>query len=151
MKLPNKLELKLSIDLEAIIKAVEDSKTLEDNELVFAKLSQFAFDRKQVDAFNDAFEEVERMVKQVINDKAKALYGPEWKAIAGKGYKISRSPTGSMYEISDPSKVDDKFLKVKLSTDSKAVDEFIKANSKLPEGLIYAPNRGESIRIKIND
>lgn len=145
------LKLNISINLESITKAVEESKTLDDNELLFAQLSSFALDRKQVDAFNEAFEEVERMVKQVINDKAKALYGSHWKAISGTGYKITRSNTGSTYEISEPEKVEDSFLKVKFSVNSREVENYIKANSKLPEGLIYNPNRSESIRIKIEN
>lgn len=145
------LELTIKVDLEAITKAVEESKTLEDNELLFAKLSAFAFDKKQVEAFNDAFEQVERMVKQVINDKAKALYGPNWTAIKGQNYKITRSLTGSVYQILDLEKVPEDILKVKMDIDSKKVNDYVKANSKLPEGLTVNPNRNESLRIMVKE
>lgn len=143
------LELTIKVDLEAITKAVEESKTLEDNELLFAKLSSFAFEKKQVEAFNDAFEQVERMVKQVINDKAKALYGPNWMAIKGQNYKITRSLTGSVYQILDLEKVPEDILKVKMDIDSDKVKDYVKANSKLPEGLTVNPNRSESLRITV--
>lgn len=143
------LKLSIEIDLEAITKAVEDSKTLEDNELLFGKLSAFAFDKKQVEVFNEAFENVERMVKQVINDKAKALYGSNWTAIKGSNYKITRSLTGSVYQILDVDKVPEDILKVKIDIDSKKVNDYVKANSKLPEGLTVNPNRSESIRLSV--
>lgn len=144
------LELTLKVDLEAITKAVEASKTLDDNELLFAKLSAFALDKKQVDAFNEAFEGIERMVKRVINDKAKALYGPNWTAIKGSNYKITRSLTGSVYQILELEKVPEDLLKVKIEVESKKVEDFVKANSKLPEGLTYNPSRNESLRITVN-
>lgn len=143
------LELTIKVDLEAITKAVEESKTLEDNELLFAKLSSFAFEKKQVEAFNDAFEQAERMVKQVINDKAKALYGPNWTAIKGSNYKITRNLTGSVYQILDLEKVPEDILKVKMDIDNDKVKDYVKANSKLPEGLTVNPNRSESLRITV--
>lgn len=143
------LELTIKVDLEAITKAVEDSKNLEDNELLFGKLSAFAFEKKQVEAFNEAFENVERMVKQVINDKAKALYGANWTAIKGSNYKITRSLTGSVYQIIDLEKVPENILKVKMDIDSKKVNDYVKANSKLPDGLTVNPNRSESVRITV--
>lgn len=142
-----KLELNLSIDLETITKAVEDSKTLEDNELIFAKLSQIAFNKKQITALLETFDEVERTVKQVINDKAKALYGPNWKIVKGHGYSITKSPTGSVYQISGEPKPE--FVEIKLSPKTEAIEEFIKANSTLPEGIAVNPTRNESIRIMV--
>lgn len=142
-----KLELNISIDVDAITKAVKASKTLEDNELIFAKLSAIAFDKAQVAAFTDAFEKIEREVKQIINDKAKVLYGPEWTAVKGTGYKISRSLTGSVYEISGEPKSE--FLDIKIAPKTKAIDNFIKAKSTLPDGIAYNPNRSDSIRITV--
>mgnify|MGYP001613831070 CR=1 FL=1 len=144
------LELSLLIDLEGITKAVENSKNLNDNELVFANLSKIAFDRKQLDALNDAFEEVERMVKQAISSKAKALYGDDWQVIKGDGYKIGRSFTGSVYELIDPDKVDPAYLKVKFTPDTKAIEIYRETNDKLPDGVTINEQRNESIRIAVN-
>ena len=144
-----KLDLNLSIDVESIVKSIAESKTLEDNELIFAKLSQIAFDKAQIAVFLDTFEKIEREVKQAVNDKAKSLYGTEWTAVKGQGYKITRSFTGSVYEIvGEP---DSEFLDIKISPKSKAIEVFVKAKSTLPKGITYNPNRGESIRITVND
>lgn len=142
-----KLELSISVDLEAITKAVEESKTLEDNDKLFGQLASFAFDKQQVAIFNDAFEKIEREVKQVINDKAKSLYGADWKAIKGTGYKISRSMTGSIYEITGEPKPE--FVDIKITPKTKTIEDFIKAKSTLPDGIAYNPNRNESIRISV--
>lgn len=144
----NKLELNLLIDLKAITAAVEASKTLEDNETIFGLLAGFAYDKKAVEAFLEAFEAVEREIKQVINDKAKSLYGTEWTAIKGHGYKLSRSYTGDVYIMSGTPPP--QFVKIKRSLDTKLVNQYVKAEGKLPRGVDYSDVRGERIGIKVD-
>lgn len=145
-----KLSLNIEINLEPIVKAIEGSKTLDDNELLFAQLSAIEFDKEQINLLQESFDKVYKEIKQVINDKAKALYGPKWSAIQGKNYKITRSLTGSVYQIIDLDKIPEDLLKVEMTVESKLVEDYIKSNSKLPEGLGYNPNRNESLRIKVN-
>jgi len=81
--------------------------------------------------------------------RPKALYGPQWQAIKGEGYKITRSYTGSIYEVTgEPAP---ELIEIKKSIKSKLVDEYVKAEGKLPEGIGYNPNRGEAIRITVKD
>ena len=94
-------------------------------------------------------DKLELEIKAEINAKAKALYGPNWKAIKGDGYKITRSSTGSIYEITgEPAP---ELVEIKRSLKSKLVDEYVKAKGQLPEGVGYNPIRGQAIRITVKD
>jgi hypothetical protein len=145
------ITINLSIDLDAITEAVENSGNLNDNQEVFKQLAVIQKAKDQLGEAADAITSIESTVKSTINSKAKALYGDEWAAIKGDGYKITRSGTGPVYEIVDTKAVADNFLKKKVTVDSDAVKDFIKANNTLPTGTDYTKQRGESIRITIQD
>lgn len=137
------------VDTEMVSTIIQQSKDLQGTD-VFEKLSQFQEVKNSLGDAADTLKSLEAEVKSLINSKAKALFGVEWKAIAGHGFKITRSGTGSVYESPEIDKVDKNFVEVKKSLNSKAVDEFIKENSKLPNGIMYNPRRGEQIRITVN-
>lgn len=145
----NKVTISAEIDLTAIKKIVDEALSLEDNAAIFAKLAEFATVKHQLDDAMDAIKSVEAEVKGMINAKAKELYGPNWQAIAGPGYKISRSFTGAKYD--HIGKASEEFIIIKQSVDSKAVDNYVKAHSELPEGIAVNSARGESIRMTIKD
>jgi hypothetical protein len=145
----DRLELQISINTDRIESIIRKSKDLQNDERVFSELSWLMDNKKAVDQMNEEWEVFERKIKQALNDKAKDLLGPEWKALDGDGFSLRRSMTGSVYQLTDPDKVDDKLLEVKLSVKTKEVENYIKANSKLPVGLSYNPNRNEQIRIKL--
>ena len=142
-------ELHISIDGDRIEKVIQDSKDLPADEKVFKELAWLTENKKAINELLDEWEALDRQVKQALNDKAKTLLGPEWKALDGNGFSLRRSLTGSIYQLTDPEKVPDKLLEVKLTVKSKEVENYIKANSKLPVGLSYNPNRNEQIRIKL--
>ena len=144
-----KVELHKVIDADSIEKTIRKSKDLQNDESVFSDLAWLMDNKRMVDNLLDEWEDLERKIKQALNDKAKGLLGPNWKALDGDGFKLRRSLTGSVYEMSEPDKVDDEFVEVKLSVKTKEVETNIKENSKLPEGLSYNPKRNESIRISI--
>jgi hypothetical protein len=141
------LKLELDLDFAGISDRLEKAEKLEDNELLFGALAMIDFEKRKLAAANEAFEAVEREVKQKINDKANALYGTNWAAIKGNGYKITKSSVGSVYTIVGQTGED--FVEVKLAPKTKAINDFVKAHSTLPEGIEYNPNRGESIRITV--
>jgi hypothetical protein len=142
-------ELHISIDGDRIEKVIQDSKDLPADEKVFKELAWLTENKKAINELLDEWEALDRQVKQALNDKAKTLLGPEWKALDGNGFSLRRSLTGSIYQLTDPEKVPDKLLEVKLTVKSKEVENYIKANSKLPDGLSYNPNRNEQIAIKL--
>lgn len=144
-----KITINAELDLEAIEKIAEEALSLDDNAALFAKLAEFATVKHQLDDALDAIKKVEADIKGIINAKAKALYGPNWQAIAGPGYKISRSFTGAKYE--QVGAAPEEFIIIKQSVDSKAVDNFVKGNSALPEGIAVNQSRGESIRMTIKE
>lgn len=145
----NKIIINAELDLEALQKIADDALTLDDNAELFAKLAEFATAKGQIDEALDAIKRAEVQVKGIINAKAKQLYGNNWQAIAGPGYKISRSFTGAKYEQTGAAP--EQFIIIKQSVDSKAVDNYVKANSALPEGIEINQARGESIRITVKE
>jgi hypothetical protein len=145
----SKIELHISIDVDRIEKTIRKSKDLQLDEQVFHELSWLMDNKKAVDELNDQWEAVEKTIKQALNDKAKALLGPQWKALDGDGFSLRRSLTGAIYQIADAEKIPEALLDVKLTVKSKEVENYIKANSKLPDGLSYNPNRNEQIAIKL--
>ena len=94
-------------------------------------------------------EKHESAAKMIINARAKQLYGSDWQAIAGDGFKISRSFTGAVYTLNPDYNTPKKFLKIVTSVDAKAVDAYRDEKNKLPVGVELNPTRGESIRITI--
>lgn len=142
-------EINIRIDEERIEKIIRKSKNLQTDEAVFSEIAWIMDNKRVIDEMNEVWEELERKVKQALNDKAKELLGKDWTALDGDGFSLRRSLTGSVYTLTDPDKVPEDLLDVKISVKSKEVDNYIKANSKLPDGLSYNPNRNESIRIKL--
>lgn len=145
----NKVIISAEIDIDAIKKIADEALSLDDNAAIFAKLAEFAHVKGQLDDALDAIKTAEAEIKGIINAKAKQLYGPNWQAISGAGYKISRSFTGAKYE--QIGAAPEEFIVIKQSVDSKAVDNYVKANSALPEGIAVNQSRGESIRMTIKD
>jgi len=145
----DKFELHIILDAGRIESVIRKSKDMQTDEKILHELSWLMEGKQAVDNLVDEWEALERKIKQALNDKAKTLLGPEWKALDGDGFSLRRSMTGSVYQLTDPDKVDDKLLEVKLSVKTKEVENYIKANSKLPEGLSFNPSRNEQIRIKL--
>lgn len=145
----SKIELRISIDVEEIEQTIAKSKDLANDEQGFLAISELMKAKEQLDNVNAQWDEVERTIKEALNRKAKALLGKEWTALNGQGFQLRRSLTGTVYQLTDPFKVPKELLEEKITVDTKAVSDYIKANSKLPEGLSYNPNRNESIRIKL--
>jgi len=143
------IEIQATINLDQLKQVVEDSKDLNDNKELFNKLVEVQRVKDQVGEILDQLTSVEQEVKGLINSKANSLYGNEWSAIKGDGYKITKSGTGAVFAIAG--KVQKKFLVIKESLDTKAVNAYIKEKGKLPTGVDYNLSRGHSIRITVND
>lgn len=143
----SKISIVIDIDPDKLTDLIGKAKDLNDNNKVFATLSKV---RKPMADLKDALETIEaieRDIKQAISDKARALYGNDWKVISGTGYKIGRQLSGAVYEMNG--EPDERFLVIKKSIDSKAVTEYVKGEGKLPKGITAATNRTESIRITL--
>jgi hypothetical protein len=139
----------LEIDIDTLRQALESAPKLDDESAVFEQLSLVARSKSLI---NDALEQVERieqLAKQIINSKAKELYGRDWVVIKGDGYKINRVLGGAVYEINGIPKKD--FIVVKESPDTKKIEIYREINSKLPDGISLNEHRSESIRIKVNE
>lgn len=145
------VKIEAEFDLTELQKTVNDALDLKDNATLFGQLAAIAKAKAEVADLKDAIDKIEADAKGLINAKAKALYGDNWQAIAGPGYKISRSFTGSKYDIVDPEKVAPELLVVKYSVDSKAVENVVKATSELPQGIEVNQARGESIRLTVKE
>jgi len=145
----DKIELHIVIDADHIEKVIRKTKDLQNDEEVFSELAWLMDNKRMVDNLVDEWEDLERKIKQALNDKAKGLLGPNWKALDGDGFSLRRSLTGTVYQISDADKIPDDLIEAKLSVKTKEVEKYIKENSKLPEGLAYNPKRNEQIRITI--
>lgn len=145
----NIVKLELEINVDELKDIITDSKDLNDNEQLFSNLVQFARAKKQIGSLLDQIISIEEEAKGLIKSKAQALYGDGWQAIKGKGYKISRSETGSVFAVEG--KPPKEFLIVKESLDTHLVEAYIKETGKLPKGISYNPSRGTSIRITVSN
>lgn len=135
------------INVDELKKSVENASKIADAEEFFKQMSAVAGIKKLLKNALEDIEGVETDAKGLINSKAKAEYGADWQVIAGDGFKITRSKTGDLYLVNgNPNK---QFIKVKTSVDSKAVEEFVAKNDKLPAGIEINDQRGESLRITI--
>lgn len=142
------ININASFDLQELRDSIQSVDRVEDAEAFFEQLTRISKAKAELAALSDALASVEQEAKGLINAKAKALYGEDWQTVKGHGFKITRSRTGAVYDITG--KPQAKFVKVKKSVDSKAVEEFIVRNDgKLPAGIDYNPKRGESIRITV--
>jgi len=143
------IKIDLEINLEEIKDTITEAIDLNDNEQLFSKLVEVYRAKKKINDVIDQLISIETEVKGLIKSKADALYGNEWSAIKGKDYKITKSGTGSVFNI--VGKAPKQFLVIKESLDSKLVENFIKETGKLPKGIEYNPSRGYSIRVSVSD
>jgi len=134
-----------AIDIGALKKAVEEATKLEDDQDFFLQMGSVAGLKKLVKDVLEEVEAVEQDVKGLVNTKAKALYGNDWQVISGDHFKITRSKTGDLYLINGTPAP--QFIKVKKSVDSRAIEEYVAKNDKLPKGIEINDQRGESLRI----
>ena len=139
----------LDFDMSALREIIWESGSLNDNHDLFSKLSEVQILKSEYKDLGDKIATLESDIKQAINGRAKQLYGATWQTIAGDGYKVNRQSTGSVYGIMADVEPGKKFLKIKKEIDKDAVETYMKENSKLPKGIEYNPNRGESIVIRI--
>jgi len=145
------IEIDIKIDDQEVKDSLEGFVSYQDNEELFSKLSSIATAKKQLTDALEQVESIEKQAKGIINSKAKTLYGTDWKVIAGKGYKITRSKTGAVYMINPDIKVSKKFLKVVESVNTEAVELALEKTEKLPKGIEYNSKRGESLRITVDE
>lgn len=144
-----KVKLEAEFDLDTLRKQIESSKTIKGDEAYFEQLSQMQAVKLELKALEDELMSVEAEAKGLINSKAKSLYGDNWQVIQGENFKITRSKTGDVYLINGSP--NSKFIKIKKSVDSKAVDDYVVEKGSLPTGIEVNDQRGESIQVKIND
>lgn len=144
------IELNIKIDDEKLEKTIADAEQLSDNDKVFASLTEVVKAKKELEDALEVVARLETKAKQDIDAKAKSLYGNDWQAIAGTGYKITRSFTGAVYIINPDQRPDKKYLKVTESIDTAKVKAAIELNDgKLPKGIELNPHRNTSIRITL--
>lgn len=148
--LEDKITIQAEFDLEALRKSIANVKDIEHAEKFFEQLTEITKAKQQLAEIEDRLKTVEAEAKGLINAKAKALYGNDWKAIKGHGFKISRRETGDLFLINGKPKKE--FIKIKESVDSTVVKaHLIKNDGKLPKGIEYNPDRGESITIRVEN
>lgn len=145
----NVVKIEAEFDLDAIKDEIQASKKITGNEAYFKQLARIQSVKNQIKLLEDQLITVDQEAKGLINNKAKALFGDNWQVIKGDNFKITRSQTGDVYVITDAASP--KFVKVKKSVDTKAVEEYVTQHSKLPKGIEVNDQRGESIRISVSD
>lgn len=144
------IELNIKIDDEKLEKTINNAEQLSDNDKVFASLTEVVKAKKELEDALEVVARLEAKAKQDIDAKAKSLYGNDWQAIAGTGYKITRSFTGAVYIINPDQRPDKKYLKVTESIDTAKVKAAIELNDgKLPKGIEINPHRNTLIRITL--
>lgn len=143
------ITLNYKLDEESLAKSINEAIKLEDNEQMFNNLCEVKRAKMELENALEELDKIEIIAKGLINSKAKQLYGNDWQTIAGNGYKITRSKTGSIYILNPMVKANKKFLEIKETINSKAVDAEIEKSGKLPKGIEVNPNRGESIRVAL--
>ncbi len=141
--------LNIEIDIKAIGEAINGAADLNDNDAIFAALASFSAPQKQLKAALDEITKIESAAKGAIKSHAQALYGDDWDAIKGHGYKVTRQPTGAVFTVTGKPKKE--FIKTTVSVDTKKVEEFTKANGKLPAGIELNKNRGDSLRVSVDE
>lgn len=149
VNVPKVLEM-LGLNLDQFKQVIDNIKDVDTDEDFFKGLSAIAIAKE---VLGDALEVVlgyEIQSKGLINAKAKILYGPDWQVIKGEHFKISRSFSGAVYEISDEDKVESDFVKVKIGPNAKTIETFRETHdNKLPDGVALNEHRSESIRIAV--
>jgi hypothetical protein len=143
------IDIELKVDIKKLRETIESALDLNDNQQLFEQLIEFERVKKQVADIVDSIKSIEVDAKGLIASKANALYTDKWEAIKGKHYKITKSPTGSVFIIDG--EPENEFVVIKKSLDTKLVNNYIKDNGKLPSGVQYNDARGTSIRINVSD
>lgn len=141
------MKIEANIDLDAFREALDSSKKITGDEDYFTTLSGIQAIKKDVKDVLEQVESLEAEAKGLIDNKAKALLGDNWQVIDGEKVKIVKSPTGSVYELTDTASP--KFIITKKSVNTDEVDAFVEKNAKLPKGIMLNPKRGSSIRINL--
>lgn len=144
-----KVEINYTIEPEKFAESIAEAEKLEDNQQMIEQLTTITKAKNELKDLLEIVEKHESAAKMIINARAKQLYGSDWQAIAGDGFKISRSFTGAVYTLNPDYNTPKKFLKIVTSVDAKAVDAYRDEKNKLPVGVELNPTRGESIRITI--
>lgn len=139
----------IKIDDEALKSSIFEATDLNDNEAMFAKLTEISKAKKELADALDQISSLESLAKNEIDNRAKTLYGNDWQAIAGSGYKISKSYTGAVYNISPDVKPAKKYLVIKESINTKVVEAELEVSGKLPKGIEPNKSRGTMIRISL--
>lgn len=143
-----KQTITFEFDPDELKAEIENADSLENNVAVFKQLSRIAKVKAELGVAQDIIKSLEAQAKVEINNRAKATISPNWQVIAGDGYKITRSSTGTKYDVADPEKAKD-YVKVEIKPDSEKIKAFQEANSTLPDGIALNPERGETIRITV--
>lgn len=147
----DEIDINIKVNLKDIRETIESALTLEDNQEIFNKLIEFERTKKKISDYLDLIKSIESDVKGIINSKANQLYTEKWECIKGENYKITKSMTGSVYNIDETEDVSEDFIIVKKSIDTKVVNQYIKDNGALPKGVKYNEQRGTSIRLTVHD
>lgn len=141
------IEIKFTVSKSATLEAIADATSLQDDNEVFKSLSVLADIKDDLKSIEAPINELYGAVLQAISKKAQELYGNDWKVIKGDNYSISRSYSGAVYQITDDTP--EQFIRLERKPNTDEIENYIKDNSKLPEGVDYNPDRNESIRIKL--
>lgn len=146
----DKVKIELEIDLQAIKDTIEQAKDLNDNQEVFNKLVSVYKVQNEINRALDDITSVLIQAKGLIKHKADTIFGKDWTAIKGHGYKITRQNTGAVFITIPDKKPAKEFVQIKEVLNSKRIEEYIKETGKLPKGIEYNSNRGDSIQIKLD-
>lgn len=142
-----KLKINLEIDASDLIKVIKTASKLEDIDL-YNKFSKIVELKSQLYNTLDDLDSLENKIKTEIDKRAKATIGKDWKFIKGNKFSITKSYTGSIYEING--EPDKEFTVTRITLDAGKVKEYREQHEgKLPKGVIFNPNRNSSIRIKL--
>ena len=140
----------LGLNLDDLKEIIDKAKDFETDEEFFKALASISAAKGIAAEALEIIETFEQAAKGMINAKAKALYGPDWQVIKSEHFKISRSFTGQLYEITNADDVEPDFLKVSFKPNAREIETFRETHdNKLPEGIAINEHRGESIRVAI--
>lgn len=143
------IDIELKVDIKSIRETIENALELNDNQQLFEKLIEFESAKKKINDALDLIKSIETDAKGLIISKANTLYTDKWEAIKGKNYKITKSSTGSVFNVTD--EAPDEFVVIKRTANTKVINQYIKDNGKLPKGLEYNESRGVSLRITVHE
>lgn len=145
----HKIEISYTLEPDKFAEALDVASKLEDNQQMLEQLTVITKAKNDLKNLLEIVEKHESAAKMLINARAKQLYGNDWQAIAGEGYKITRSFTGAVYTLNPDIPASKKFLEIKTTVNTKAVDAYRDEKEALPKGVELNPSRGESLRITL--